>query len=86
MAKFWGVVGAMLSVPVAAASGVIKGAYDAVTGSGTFKDGYKGTSEAVIDGAERFGTEHSDTITHGIISGAALAVGGAAVRKTIGKR
>jgi len=84
MAKFWGVVGALLSVPVAVASGVVKGAHDAVTGAGSFKDGYSGTSEAVIDGAERFGTEHSDTITRGIVSGAALAIGGAAVKKTIG--
>ena len=86
MAKFWGVVSAMLSVPVAVASGVIKGAHDAVTGGGTFKDGYNETSEAVIDRAERFGDDHSDTITHGIITGAALALGGAAVKKTIGSR
>jgi hypothetical protein len=82
MAKniFWGTVTGIVATPVALAAGVAKGAYDAASGSGTFADGAEKTAGGMIRGAERFGEEHGDLITRGIITGAAAAVGGKLIR------
>ena len=72
----WGVVTGIAATPVALAAGVAKGAYDAASGNGSFAEGAEKTAGGMIKGAERFGEEHGDLITKGIITGAAAAVGG----------
>jgi hypothetical protein len=82
---FWANVVTVAVSPVAIAAGIAKGSYDAATGHGPFTEGFNGTAEPIIYGAKRFGTEHSSTITKGIIGGAATAIGGRIVGETLKK-
>ncbi len=77
---FWGTVTGIVATPVAVAVGTAKGAYDAASGNGSFSEGAEKTAGGMIKGAERFGEEHGDLITRGIITGAAAAVGGKLIR------
>ncbi|HUJ04554.1 MAG TPA: hypothetical protein VLX31_00435 [Streptosporangiaceae bacterium] len=78
--KFWGTVSGVAFAPVAITVGVAKGAYDAASGNGSFADSAERTTGTMIKGAENFGAEHGDLITKGIITGAAVAVGGRLIR------
>jgi hypothetical protein len=72
---FWANVITVAASPVAIAAGIARGSYDAATGSGPFTEGFNSTAEPIIFGAKKFGSEHGQTITRGIIGGAATAVG-----------
>jgi hypothetical protein len=72
---FWANVITVAASPVAIAAGIARGSYDAATGSGAFTEGFNATAEPIIFGAKKFGSEHGQTITRGIIGGAATAVG-----------
>jgi hypothetical protein len=72
---FWPVAIAVAAAPVAIAAGIAKGSYDAASGSGSFDQGFHAAADPVIATARKFGTEHQETITRGVIGGAATAVG-----------
>jgi hypothetical protein len=78
--RFWGTVTGIAFAPVAIASGVAKGAYDAASGNGGFAEGAEKVTRGMITSAEEFGEEHGDLITRGIITGAAAAAGSRLVR------
>ena len=72
---FWANVITVAASPVAIAAGIARGTYDAATGSWPITEGFNSTAEPIIFGAKKFGSEHGQTITRGIIGGAATAVG-----------
>ena len=72
---FWPGAITVAASPVAIAAGILKGSYDAASGSGPFDAGFHAAADPVIATARKFGTEHNDTITKGIIGGAATAFG-----------
>ena len=72
---FWANVSMAAAAPVAIAAGVAKGAYDASTDNGAFSDGFSTAAGPIIRAARDFGAEHGTTITKGVISGAAGAIG-----------
>ena len=72
---FWADALGVAASPVAIAAGVVKGSYDAVTGSGAFDEGFHAAADPIVSSARKFGTEHKDTITKGLLGGAAATVG-----------
>ncbi|MBO0770644.1 MAG: hypothetical protein J2P35_04220 [Actinobacteria bacterium] len=80
---FWaGVIGVAAS-PVAIAAGVVKGSYDAATGSGGFDEGFHAAADPIIASARKFGTEHKETITKGMLGGAAATFGARVVNESL---
>jgi hypothetical protein len=73
--EFWADVSAIVVSPVAIAAGCAKGAYDASTDSGAFVDGFSTAAGPIIKAARGFGAEHGATITKGVVTGAASALG-----------
>ena len=72
---FWaGAIGVAAS-PVAIAAGIAKGSYDAATGSGTFDEGFHAAADPIVASARKFGDEHQDAITKGLLGGAAATLG-----------
>jgi hypothetical protein len=80
---FWAGAIALAAAPVAIAAGIAKGSYDAVSGSGAFDEGFHSAADPVIATARKFGTEHQDAITKGVVGGAATAVGARIVNEAI---
>ena len=80
---FWAGAIALAAAPVAIAAGIAKGSYDAVSGSGAFDEGFHSAADPVIASARKFGTDHQDAITKGVIGGAATAVGARIVSESI---
>ena len=72
---FWADAIAVAASPVAITAGIVKGSYDAASGTGPFTDGFHAAADPVIASARKFGTEHQDTITKGVVGGAATALG-----------
>lgn len=72
---FWANVSMAAAAPVAIAAGVAKGAYDASTDNGAFSDGFSAAAGPIIKAARDFGAEHGTTITKGMVTGAAGAIG-----------
>jgi hypothetical protein len=72
---FWAGAIAVAASPVAIAAGIVKGSYDAATGSGAFDEGFHAAADPVIASARKFGTDHQDTITKGLLGGAATTIG-----------
>jgi len=72
---FWANVSAVAVTPVAVAAGVAKGAYDASTSNGAFADGFSAAASPIIRAARGFGAEHGDTLTKGVVTGAAGVLG-----------
>jgi hypothetical protein len=79
--EFWANVSAVAVSPVAIAAGVAKGAYDASTNSGAFSEGFNATAGPIMKAAKEFGAEHGSTMTKGVITGAAGALGARIVRE-----
>jgi hypothetical protein len=73
--EFWADVSVVVASPVAIAAGFAKGAYDASTDNGPFIEGFTATVDPIIKGAKKFGAEHGPTITRGVLTGAAGALG-----------
>ena len=87
--RFWGATAATVSVLVAAPAGLVKGAYDAASGNGTFRAGFEQTMQSVIESAEKFGRENGDAITaklRGAAAGEIRKRVDDAVRKSINRR
>jgi hypothetical protein len=72
---FWADAIAVVASPVAITAGIVRGSYDAASGTGPFTDGFHAAADPVIASARKFGTEHQDTITKGVVGGAATALG-----------
>ena len=72
---FWADALGVAASPVAIAAGIVKGSYDAATGSGAFDDGFHAAADPIVASARKFGTEHRETITRGVLSGAAATLG-----------
>jgi len=85
---FWANVSMVAVSPVAIAAGFAKGAYDASTSNGPFADGFSATATPIIKAARGFGAAHGDTITKGVVTGAAGALGarivGGSIRRIFG--
>src|SRR5262249_40229709 len=62
---FWADALGVAASPVAIAAGIVKGSYDAATGSGAFDDGFHEAADPIVASARKFGTEHRETITKG---------------------
>ena len=73
--EFWENVSAIVVTPVAVAAGLAKGTYDASTDHGAFIDGFNGAATPIITAGKNFGAEHGPTITKGVVTGAAGALG-----------
>jgi hypothetical protein len=73
--EFWSGVSAVVVTPVAIAAGLAKGAYDASTDHGAFIEGFNATANPIIRAGKDFGAEHGPTITKGVVTGAAGALG-----------
>ncbi|HET7246557.1 MAG TPA: hypothetical protein VFJ07_17150 [Streptosporangiaceae bacterium] len=80
---FWAGAIAVAAAPVAIAAGIAKGSYDAASGAGSFDAGFHSAADPVIVRARKFGTDHQDTITKGVIGGAATAFGARVVGEGI---
>ena len=72
---FWADVIGVAASPVAIAAGVVKGSLDAASGSGAFSEGFHSAADPIVAAARKFGTEHQNTITKGILGGATTAIG-----------
>ena len=85
---FWANVSVVAVSPVAIAAGFAKGAYDASTSNGPFADGFSATAAPIVKAARDFGAAHGDTITKGVVTGAAGVLGarimGGGIRRIFG--
>ena len=73
--EFWANVSMAAVSPVAIAAGFAKGAYDASTDNGAFSEGFSAAAAPIMRAAKEFGAEHGTTITKGVVTGAAGALG-----------
>ena len=78
--EFWANASVVAVSPVAFAVGFAKGAYDASTDNGPFREGFNAAAAPILRGAKKFGSEHGTTITKGVITGAAGTLGARIVR------
>ena len=79
--EFWSNVSMAAVSPVAIAAGFAKGAYDASTDNGAFSEGFNAAAGPIMRAAKEFGAEHGTTMTKGVITGAAGALGARLVRE-----
>jgi hypothetical protein len=79
--EFWAAVSSIVASPVAFAAGLANGTYGAATGKGGFEEGFNEASSAILGAAKEFGSEHSGTLTNGVIGGAAATLGGRVVNE-----
>lgn len=80
---FWAGVLGVAASPVAIAAGIAKGSYDAATGSGAFDDGYHAAADPIVASARKFGTDHRETITKGMLGGAAATLGARIINESL---
>ena len=80
---FWAGALGVAASPVAIAAGIAKGSYDAATGSGAFDEGFHAAADPIVASARKFGTDHQDTITKGLLGGAAATLGARIVNESI---
>lgn len=80
---FWTEVIGVAASPVAIAAGIVRGSYDAATGSGAFDEGFHAAADPIIASARKFGTEHKETITKGLLGGAAATFGARLVNESL---
>ena len=78
---FWANVSMVAVSPVAIAAGFAKGTYDASTDNGAFNEGFNAAAGPIMRAAREFGAEHGTTMTKGVITGAAGALGARIVRE-----
>ena len=79
--EFWANISMVAVSPVAIAAGIAKGAYDASTDNGAFSEGFNTASGPIMRAAKEFGGQHGKTMTKGVITGAAGALGARIVRE-----
>jgi hypothetical protein len=81
---FWAEVIAVAASPVAALAGIARGCCDVACGVGGFDEGFRTAAGTVMFGAKNFGTQYGETITKGLITGAASTIGGRIVNASLG--
>ena len=79
--EFWANVSMAAVSPVAIAAGVAKGTYDASTDNGAFREGFSAAASPIMRAAKDFGAEHGTTMTKGVVTGAAGALGARILRE-----
>jgi hypothetical protein len=79
--EFWGGALAVASLAPALIAGAVHGAYNAISGEGTFSEGFNETADKIVEGAEEFGTEHADDLTNAVVTTAKAVVTGVIVRQ-----
>jgi ABC-type phosphate/phosphonate transport system permease subunit len=79
--EFWANVSIVAVSPVAVAAGLARGAYDASTDNGAFSEGFNAAAGPIMRAAKEFGAEHGTTMTKGVVTGAAGALGARIVRE-----
>ena len=79
--EFWANVSMLAVSPVAITAGFARGAYDASTENGAFSEGFNAAASPIMRAAKEFGAEHGTTMTKGVITGAAGALGARIVRE-----
>ena len=79
--EFWSNVSMAAVSPVAIAAGFAKGAYDASTDNGALSEGFNAAAAPIMRAAKEFGAEHGTTLTKGVITGAAGALGARIVKE-----
>jgi hypothetical protein len=72
---FWANVSALAVSPVAITAGVVRGSYDAASGTQPFDKGFYAAAQPIMAAGKNFGARHGETITKGIVGGAATALG-----------
>ena len=78
--EFWANVSMVVVSPVAITAGIAKGTYDASTNNGAFREGFSTVADPILKAAKDFGDEHGRTITRGVVTGAAGALGARLLR------
>jgi hypothetical protein len=78
---FWANVSMVAVSPVAIAAGFAKGTYDASTNNGAFREGFNTAARPIMKAAKDFGDEHGTTMTKGVVTGAAGALGARILRE-----
>jgi len=78
---FWANASMAAVSPVAIAAGFAKGAYDASTDNGAFSEGFSSAAGPILRAAKEFGAAHGSTLTKGVVTGAAGALGARFVRE-----
>jgi hypothetical protein len=84
----WGTTLKVISRPVAASAGLCKGAYNVISGHGTFGEGYADAEDKIIGSAEGFGDTHEKELTAAAFSLATTILGATAKKgiKNSGRR
>jgi hypothetical protein len=78
--EFWANVSMVVVSPVAITAGVAKGTLDASTNNGPFREGFGTAAGPIMRAAKEFGNEHGTTMTKGMVTGAAGALGARILR------
>lgn len=73
--EFWAQVSMVAVSPVAIAAGLARGVYDASTDHGPFADGFTEAATSIMRAGRKFGEEHGQLMTRGVVGGAAGAAG-----------
>jgi hypothetical protein len=81
--EFWADIATFIACPIAIAAGCANGVCNAATGSGSFSDGFNAAGASVIGPARKFGADHGEAITKGLLTGAASALGGRVANKIL---
>jgi len=71
----------MAAVSPVAIAGFAKGAYDASPDNGAFSEGFSSAAGPILRAAKEFGAAHGSTLTKGVVTGAAGALGARFVRE-----
>ena len=80
LSEIGGVVGAAASSVIALPAGALRGAYDVVTGKGTFMEGADDTAGRIMEVGEGLGRELVPPVVEGLARGAANEYGRQAAR------
>ncbi len=75
----WGDVCIGLAAYPAIVGGVIRGIRDKLTGEGSFEDGFNATVDNIVEAAKKFGENHAEQLTDGLIGAAAGGLVGCAL-------
>ncbi len=76
--KFWSATLQTAAFLPALVGGTVHGAYNALTGDGSFNDGFNETADAIMEGADNFAQEHADDLTKAAVTIATTVAAGAA--------
>ena len=78
--EFWANVSMVAVAPVAISAGIARGAFDASTNNGPFREGFSTAASPILKAAKEFGDQHGTTMTKGMVTGAAGALGARILR------